>query len=185
MKQLGFLIDISKCVGCKTCQYACKNENSLIDYTRRRVIKIKTENNTFNSLSIACNHCETPACMRVCPKNCFLKKRNGIVIYIQDNCNNCQQCISACPFGAIQINPITNKIDKCDMCEERLKRDLNPICVSSCITGAIEIIDLNSEQSINTSKYMPGFEMKRITNPSIRFKLKTDETTQFWISSDK
>lgn len=183
MKQLGFLFDISKCVGCKTCQFACKNENGLVEYTRRRVIKFKADTNTFSSLSIACNHCETPACMRVCPNYCFTKRRNGIVVYDKTNCDSCKLCVTACPFGAIKVNPITNQIDKCDMCEDRLRKDLPPVCVSSCITGAIKIIDINSPKNKDLPRFIPGFEMKRITNPSIRFKVHSDKSARFWIKS--
>lgn len=184
MKQLGFLIDITKCIGCKTCQFACKNENGVVEHTRRRILKISNEQNTFQSLSIACNHCKNPACMHICPNHCFTKKRNGIVIHEQVNCNGCERCVSACPFGAIQMNPLTNKVDKCDMCADRLKKDLLPVCVSACITGAIKIIDIHLDENNKYAQVIPGFEMKRITNPSIRFNDARDESVCFWMNND-
>lgn len=185
MKQLGFLINISKCVGCKTCQFACKNENNLLDHTRRQVLKIHSEHNTFESLSIACNHCENPACMHICPNHCFIKKRNGIVIFDPTNCNSCKKCVSACPFGAIYVHPQTNKVDKCDLCSERLKKDLLPACVSTCVTGAIQLIDILAPENKDFVRVAPGFEMKRITNPSIRFYPTTEEAICFWMNEEE
>ena len=171
MKQLGFFVDISKCISCRSCMYACNSEHPKEQNHRRKMISIQKKTQDALYFSTSCNHCETPACMTVCPNHCIRKLRNGIVILNNQNCTACQKCPAACPFDSIHIHPKTNKADKCDMCYTRLKQNQQPICVESCIAEAISIHDIHDVQWSDYQAQLEEYTMKQITNPSTRYRV--------------
>ncbi len=186
VKQLGFLIDKDKCIGCRTCEFACKNERNQKDTSRRKVVPlIQDDGNVFSYLSVACNHCLNPACMSVCPTGCFSKTRNGIVLLDSSMCTGCKRCINACPFHAITILDETGKADKCDMCIDRQGRGEQPVCVSACIVDAIRIIDVHDPLSSQYQQATHEYKMKSITCPSIRFVEKEKQLKCLWIQDEK
>lgn len=180
-RQLGFLIDTEKCIGCRTCEFACRNERGRKDTHRRRVRSLSCgEGNLFAYLSMACNHCANPACMAVCPERAISKDRNGIVLLSQGCCNGCGRCVTACPFGAITILPETGKADKCDFCASRQGRGEEPACVAACIMGAISVIDVSDSEAAQYSQIHHHFEMRTVTRPSVRFIEKKDGPLCLW-----
>ncbi len=129
---------------------------------------------------MSCNHCETPACMTVCPRNCIRKLRNGVVIIDTKDCDGCGKCVSVCPFDAITIDTTLQKADKCDMCYSRQQRGEQPICVDSCIAGAISIVDLYADPPSDYQPMFKEFSMKTITKPTTRFKYDKQEKIRIW-----
>lgn len=184
MKQLGFLVHVEKCLGCRSCEFSCKNTHGHEDSFRRKIHSIESESDKnrhiFHHFSMACNHCENPACMAICPESCIKKKPNGIVIVEKEKCNGCGICVSACPFNAIKINPFTRKADKCDMCYDRQRLGKSPTCISSCPVKAIEIIDVLDKKNSHYDKEVYGLHLKKMTNPSIRFNKKKETPLHFW-----
>ncbi|WP_203557487.1 4Fe-4S dicluster domain-containing protein [Bacillus sp. B15-48] len=180
MKQLAFFIDVEKCIFCHSCSYACSNENQTT-HKRRKVLTIS--NDSFIDeihFSMSCNHCETPACMTVCSRNCIRKLRNGIVLLEAQDCNGCGKCVSVCPFQAITVDPTSKKADKCDMCYSRLQQGEQPVCVDSCIGDAIKIGNINEEYPNEYQTSLAQYSMKTITNPSTRLKYESSEKTRVW-----
>lgn len=184
MKQLGFLVHTEKCLGCRSCEFSCRNEHGHGDTFRRKIHSFHEDSekkgHNFYHFSMSCNHCETPACMSSCPTRAIVKKPNGIVLIEKSKCTGCSFCVSACPFGAITLNSITAKADKCDMCYERQIQGETTICVSSCPVHAIEIIDIYDPKNTGYDKAVLGFDMKKLTQPSIRFNNKKENVQQFW-----
>ncbi|CQK02526.1 transposase for insertion sequence element IS200 [Salmonella enterica subsp. enterica serovar Typhimurium str. DT104] len=90
--QYGFFIDSSRCTGCKTCELACKDYKDLTpDVSFRRIYEYaggdwQEDNGVWHQnvfayyLSISCNHCEDPACTKVCPSGAMHKRDDGFVI---------------------------------------------------------------------------------------------------------
>jgi Fe-S-cluster-containing dehydrogenase component len=166
VKQFGFLFDVNRCVGCKACELACKNENM----TPARVRWRRVNANSHESfLSLSCNHCDSPECFRVCPNHAYTKRRDGIVLVDTNRCDGCQTCITACPFKAPQYDPESHKVSKCNFCISRLEQGLAPACISTCHTGALKIIELNEGMRPGEVSTVPGFTEVRLTRPSIRF----------------
>ena len=179
-KQIGFLIDLNKCIGCHSCEFSCKNKNQLENTSFRKVVDLRRSGNVFSFLSLACNHCVTPQCIRVCPKKCYHKLRNGIVLHEPVNCEGCKSCIGACPFEVPKYNPSTKKISKCNLCFERIQKGLLPACVGACIPEALKLIDLNELVSKDYKKTIPSYSMILFTNPSVRF-IHPEETRCSWL----
>lgn len=141
---LAFHIDTRYCSGCKSCQLACKDYNGLpTGQLWRRVYEVSSgswqargpawlHTVTAYNVSISCNHCKKCICEEICPTKAYRRDENGIVWIDQNRCMGCQYCAMACPYNAPQFNPIKGRMGKCDFCRDRLKENLEPICVQAC-----------------------------------------------------
>jgi Fe-S-cluster-containing dehydrogenase component/DMSO reductase anchor subunit len=120
----------------------------------------------FN-LSMACNHCCLPACMKSCPAAAISKDpETGAVIVDQERCLGCKYCTWACPYDAPRYNPSKKVIEKCDLCIDRLKKGEAPACVCSCPTNALGLGDFDQ---VAEPQKIPGFTNAGL-QPAIHFK---------------
>lgn len=137
----GFVFDAALCVTCKACNAACMLENGLQPGTR----SIYTWNDSglpllsVISLSLACNHCEKPACMEGCPAKAYTIEGDGVVIHHADRCMGCGYCTWRCPYDAPKINLALGYIEKCHFCADRAAEGIEPACVTACPTGALKM----------------------------------------------
>jgi anaerobic dimethyl sulfoxide reductase subunit B (iron-sulfur subunit) len=147
VKQMGFYLELDRCIGCRSCEIACKQwhglEPGIAGETGprwRRVINI--ESGTFPdvevlNISLACMHCARPPCAEVCPTAAISKRaEDGIVVVDRDKCIGCHYCLSACPFGVPQFGK-DGIMQKCDFCLDRLEQGQKPACELTCTAGAI------------------------------------------------
>jgi len=178
-KQLGFLFDVNRCVGCRSCEMACKNEHQTAFKIRWRRVS-QTSADSF--LSISCNHCESPECFRVCPNRAYTKRRDGIVVINSDRCDGCQACIKACPYKAPQFDLELRKVSKCDMCLSRQVKGLLPACLNACHTGALSMLNFSGDLKDGLVKTLPDFPDYRMTRPSIRFYPQKDKK-RYWLKN--
>ncbi len=154
------LIDISKCIGCKACQVACMQWNDLRDevgtqhgiydnpvdltdqsWTVMRFAEYQNPDGKLEWLirKDGCMHCEDPGCLKACPSpGAIVKYANGIVDFNSSNCIGCGYCIAGCPFNIPRISEKDNKAYKCTLCSDRVAVGLEPACVKTCPTGAIQ-----------------------------------------------
>ncbi|MDR1183565.1 MAG: 4Fe-4S dicluster domain-containing protein, partial [Coriobacteriales bacterium] len=105
-KQFGMVVDTKRCIGCTTCAVACKSENNLPnDIWWNRVATVGGKNQDepagiypnlkMSNLTIACQHCENPACVRVCPVGATYKREeDGVVFQDYDKCIGCRMCMA-------------------------------------------------------------------------------------------
>jgi anaerobic dimethyl sulfoxide reductase subunit B (iron-sulfur subunit) len=140
-KQYAFLVNIGRCVQCEACVAACKTTHHLDLRQRwRKVITYWTgafPSVSNKSFTIACQHCERPACVEVCGFSALSKRhQDGIVVADKDACTGCAACADACPYGAIQLSK-EGTSQKCDFCLSRLDEGLVPSCVATCPTDAL------------------------------------------------
>jgi DMSO reductase iron-sulfur subunit len=146
MAQVGWVIDTTRCIGCRSCFVACKSENRTPLRTDWRAV-VERESGVYPNakrefVSLACNHCDEPACLNACPVDAITKRESdGVVLIDQDKCVGCRYCSSVCPYGAPRIDTDTNKVSKCTMCAHRLDADLKPACATVCLTGAIQFVE--------------------------------------------
>ena len=115
MAHYGFAIDTVRCIGCHTCSTACKLSNNLpIDIWWNRVLTEGGEamdtpggewpNNHMRFLPVSCQHCENPACVKVCPVGATYKDpETGAVRQDYDKCIGCRMCMAACPYTGVRV----------------------------------------------------------------------------------
>ncbi|AFL68200.1 DMSO/selenate family reductase complex B subunit [Sulfurospirillum barnesii] len=178
-RHFGFYLDQTRCVGCRTCQLACKDyKDTPIGVSYRRVFEYEGGSWTkkkgdffepFNVFayfsSISCNHCDDPACTKVCPTGAMHRSDYGIISVDESKCIGCKSCAMACPYGAPQFNEQSGHMNKCNGCMERLDEGLKPICVEACPFRAIEagaISELREKHGHEASiAPLPRYELTR------------------------
>ncbi len=102
----------------------------------------------------SCLHCETPACVTVCPTGASYKRaEDGIVLVDEDKCIGCQLCSWACPYGAREYSAVEGVMKKCTLCVDRIynenleESERQPACVQACPTRARHFGDLGDPES--------------------------------------
>lgn len=149
-EQYRFHFDMAKCIGCKCCVVACNEQNgNPAGILWRRVGEVEggVYPHTMRSyLSMGCNHCVEPTCLKGCPVDAYTKDPlTGIVRHSADACIGCQYCTWNCSYGVPQYNAERGVVGKCDMCYGRLTMGESPACVNACPEGAIRIETVNVE----------------------------------------
>jgi len=176
-KQHGFHFTADNCIGCHACEAACSEKNDLPAHISFRSVGF-IEGGTYPAyrrlnISMACNHCDNPVCLKGCPTRAYTKfAEYGAVLQDPDICFGCGYCTWVCPYNAPQLDPIKGQVSKCNMCVDRLEVGLKPACAAACLGGALEfgIIEAAPENREQAKVHIPGFPEPTITNPNVRFQ---------------
>ncbi|MBI9082965.1 MAG: 4Fe-4S binding protein [Desulfobacterales bacterium] len=155
MKQLGLMIDMNRCTGCKTCVVACRNAKELLDHEQAMPgdipFYIRVESvleGTYPVLSercwvVPCQHCKNAPCIAACDNQAIGKDpQTGIVRIDRNKCAGSGKCIEACPWDVIQFDKAGNYAHKCDLCYDRVVFGGTPVCAEVCMTDAISFGEL-------------------------------------------
>ena len=141
--------DEANCIGCLACEVHCKTNKDLgpgpnpcriIAFDPVEVNGLPRTHFVF----MPCFHCEDPWCVRACPTGAMQKREKDGIVFVEPSlCIGCKSCIAACPWGAVQWNPATNKVIKCDYRKDRIDAGLQPACVTKCVTGCLSFGEAN------------------------------------------
>lgn len=207
----GYALDISRCIGCRRCVYACVEENNIsrepqmhwitvLEMDKQAGIDLRHANAFYNHdkvpqpdkfyFPVACQHCENPPCVKVCPVEATWKEPDGIVVVDYDWCIGCRCCITACPYGARHFNWARSTVppeklnttceylgnrprpkgvvEKCTWCVQRTREGRYPACVEICPVGARKFGNLLDPES----------EIRQILKHKRVFILKEELNTQ-------
>ena len=147
MTQYAILTDVNKCVGCLACSISCKVTNDVpVGSYWNKVLRIgpnpRQEGGQWPDvytyfLTMQCQHCEDPECVKVCPTGASHKLADGTVQVDKEKCIGCQYCIYACPYGVRSFSEEDGVARKCTLCQH-LTADgkADPACVHNCPGGA-------------------------------------------------
>jgi Fe-S-cluster-containing dehydrogenase component/DMSO reductase anchor subunit len=125
------------------------------------------------NISMACNHCDDPVCLKGCPTRAYTKfAEYGAVLQDPDICFGCGYCTWVCPYNAPQLDTRAGHVSKCNMCVDRLEVGLKPACAAACLAGALDfgIMETRPDHRDQLETRIPGFPSPDITHPNIRFQ---------------
>lgn len=176
-KQHAFHFTADNCIGCHACESACSEKNDLPPHLSFRSVGY-VEGGTYPdytrmNISMACNHCDDPVCLKGCPTRAYTKHAEyGAVIQDPDICFGCGYCTWVCPYNAPQLDPVAGQVEKCNMCVDRLEVGLKPACVSACLGNALNfgVVENTPANRQHIDTRIPGFPDPEITQPNIRFE---------------
>jgi Fe-S-cluster-containing dehydrogenase component len=152
---VGVLVDTTRCIGCRACEKACseahdlyvpdiENDAALEEHrtTSERQWTIVNRYETDRGevyVKQQCLHCWQPACASACLTNAMQKTEDGPVIWHPDKCMGCRFCMVSCPFNIpkFEYNEWNPRIQKCNMCWQRLQAGKKPACVDACPTDTL------------------------------------------------
>ena len=173
-KRMLILLDC--CVGCHACEIACRQENGLSYETASKWCRVMTVRPRriddalhLDFFPTLCLHCEDPLCLKSCSAQAILKREDGMVIIDEGKCHGCRLCVSACPYGAMSFNEVTQVAGKCDLCLNRLQSGVEPSCVQHCIGGALRCVTEEDLEKITQGKHTASFG--KVSYASSKWKL--------------
>jgi molybdopterin-containing oxidoreductase family iron-sulfur binding subunit len=185
-KRWAMVIDLKKCRdhdNIKDCVAACHKIHNVPDFDNpkdeikwlweedfhrafhEQELEHIEEGLEHTKVPLLCNHCDNPACVRVCPtKATWKREQDGIVMMDWHRCIGCRYCIAACPYGSRSFNwrdprphieeiqpdfPTRTRgvVEKCTFCEERLAKGQIPACVEVAGNEALVFGDLEDPHS--------------------------------------
>jgi DMSO reductase iron-sulfur subunit len=152
MAQMSMVIDLDRCIGCESCTVACKQENNVrLGSFWTKVLKMgpygKFPELEFYFLSVLCQHCKDPECIKVCPTGASHKREDGIVLIDKAKCIGCQYCAMACPYGVRSKNEDEGVVEKCTLCAHLVDIGEEPACVKTCIGKSRIFGDIDDPKS--------------------------------------
>lgn len=121
----GYALDVSRCIGCRRCVYACVEENNqsrdpqihwiqVLEMDNKHGIDLRYADAYYEAekvpeegkfyFPVQCQQCENPPCVKSCPVNATWKEPDGIVVIDYEWCVGCRCCVAACPYGARHFN---------------------------------------------------------------------------------
>jgi formate dehydrogenase iron-sulfur subunit len=161
----AILVDITKCIGCRSCEQACKQLHGFPTETEAKLSTTAftvIEEHGDRYVRRLCMHCQDPACASACLVGALKKTAAGPVTYDGGKCIGCRYCLVACPFSVprYEWTKRVPYVKKCDMCAERQAKGQPPACVEACPTGASivgwrdEMLELGQRTVLNDPRYV-------------------------------
>jgi len=154
---VGVLVDTTKCVGCRMCEFGCAHANAAANglekpsfdepLTSERTTSEKrwtaVQRHVVGGKAITakrqCMHCLQPACASACLTRAMYKTPDGPIVWRSNKCMGCRYCMISCPFDVpkFEYHSAVPRIQKCNFCFARITAGERPACVASCNFGAL------------------------------------------------
>lgn len=186
----GMFIDTTRCVACKACQVACKAWNRLpaeqtenygnlqnpsdLSYTTYKLVRMREQliDGKVHWLFFPdqCRHCLAAPCL-LWARNTdaiYQDKETGAVLFTQKTRNlNAAEIAGVCPYN-IPRSGQSGELAKCTMCNDRLKKGLEPACVKACPTACLNfgsLVDMRKMAHQRIKKVKLAYPNARLLDP--------------------
>ena len=170
----GFFIDVTRCIACKACQIACKQWNGLpaeqttnmgsyqnppdFSSVTYKLVRMKETvvDGKFYGLFFPdqCRHCLIPPCLLWAQDTdaIYQDEDTGAVVYTPETRHlNAENVARVCPYNVPRIDA-DGMLKKCTMCNDRVKRGMEPACVKTCPTDALNFGELEEMQTLASER---------------------------------
>ena len=118
--QSGVLVDLTRCIGCRACENACRLRHGQpglptaqfgygpgegkLSFTSWTFVDFRNAHGVSPTKTVfpvkrQCMHCMDAACVSACPVAALHKTPRGSVVYDVTRCIGCRYCMVACPFS--------------------------------------------------------------------------------------
>ncbi|MDR0500751.1 MAG: 4Fe-4S binding protein [Coriobacteriales bacterium] len=188
MSRYAFHFDGTRCTACKTCVFACKDKNDLgLGYAYRKVYEygggetIKDANGCFSTtaftynISLACNHCEDPVCVMVCPTGAMHRDQATDLVAVDSNvCIGCGYCVLSCPYNSPKVDRDKGHSVKCDGCTALVANGEKPVCVMACPARALDFGTPDEMQKKGKRANIAPLPSEGYTKPNLFIKASKD-----------
>jgi len=181
-----FVIDVSICNGCHTCQFMCKDEHAGNDWSPiakpqpeigQFWVKLEEEvRGSVPKVKVAyrphlCMHCDNAPCMDACRvPGAVYKRDDGLVIIDPIKCTGCRNCVDACPYKTIYFNEDLNIAQKCTGCAHLIDNGWSePRCVDACPTLALKFMDEDDAKDLIANAEVWKSELKDKLRPRVYY----------------
>lgn len=149
------LIDAGKCIDCRNCQTACKDEFCDNDWSplaakqgaRQYWIHILNheagdgERVRMERIPLVCQQCENAPCMGAARDGAAYRRDDGVIIFDPEKSKGQRAIMDACPYGAVYWNDELDIPQKCILCVHLTDAGRSPRCVNACPTDALRFVD--------------------------------------------
>jgi molybdopterin-containing oxidoreductase family iron-sulfur binding subunit len=192
-RKFVMVVDLARCKNAKQCQKACNKAHFITgDNAWLKIYKMQdNEESSPYWMPTLCQHCDKPACVKVCPVDATFKRRDGIVLIDNERCIGCRFCMAACPYSVRVFNwaePEQGEIvanmeytpdfagapsrrgtvDKCDFCPHMIKKNKLPHCVSACPNGVYFFGDMYEDTVTNGDE---TFQLSKLLKDKAGYRL--------------
>ena len=149
----AMLYDSTRCLGCLACERVCAKAHDLPEPQDKLVAGVQRKTSEKQRLAMnnyltskgevftrkSCMHCNEPACTAACLTQAMYKTKEGPVIWRENKCMGCRYCMVSCPFDVpkFEFHSANPKIQKCDLCYDRIKEGKIPACAEACPGDAL------------------------------------------------
>ena len=171
MAHMAIVTDVDRCVGCLSCNVACKALNGVLPGSYwNKTVRVGPNPKEGGSgqfpdvemyfITLQCQHCTNPPCVEVCPTGASAIAEDGTVQIDEPACIGCGSCLTACPYGIRYLDEESQIAKKCTMCAGKLEEGQLPQCVEQC--GGMARFYGDLEQGIETFEGAKLADGKRV-----------------------
>ena len=126
-------------------------------------------------VSLGCQHCDDPACVKVCPTTAMHKDAStGLVSVDEHKCIGCGYCHMACPYNAPKVDREKGHSVKCDGCAERVAAGEKPVCVEACPARALDFGTIEEMAKLGERGNIAPLPEPTYTKPNLYIKASAD-----------